>query len=444
MAGFGDKGRSLVKPLNSHGEPMNDASPLNGDRCDLCVIGGGISGLAMAQLAASRLHLQVKVLDKAPQPGGCLATVPIGPTEAPEGWLELGAHTCYNSYTSFLDLMAATDLLARTVSRKSLGFKIMTDGVLRSIPACLNILEAALSLPRLLLGEKKAGQTAAAYYARILGKRNWAKVMHPMLNAVASQETEAFPADALFKPRSSRRKDVLRSFALREGLGGAARTLAEQPGIECLTGQEAVNLERTGDGFMIRLRSGKVIQARHLALAVPADAARILLAGAFPEAAALLGQIETRTVRSLGVVFSVPLAHLPRLTGLVLPGGPCFSAVSADTFPVPGKRAWTFHFDGTRMADDPEAMLDYACKVMGCNRGDVASHTRRDHAMPAVRMGHEAWVVAMDRNLEGTDVMLLGNYLSGLSIEDCVNRAHHEFERVLQSRPGPSAIPAKA
>jgi protoporphyrinogen oxidase len=422
---------------------MHEAPPLPGERIDLCVIGGGISGLALAQMAASRLHMPALILEKTEQPGGCLATVAIGPAAAPEGWLELGAHTCYNSYTSFLDLTAGTDLLERTVSRKSLGFKILADGALRSIPACLNFLEAALSLPRLLLGEKKAGQTAAAYYSRILGTGNWSKVMHPMLNAVASQETEAFPADALFKPRPSRRKDVLRSFALRGGLGGAARTLAAQPGVQCRTGQEAVALERTGDGFTVRLRSGEVLQARHLALAVPANAASSLLAEALPEAAALLGQIETRTVRSLGVVFRAPLPQLPRLTGLVLPGGPCFSAVSADTFPVPGKRAWTFHFDPTRIADDPEAMLDYACKVMGCTRAEVESHSRRDHAMPVIRMGHEAWVAALDHSLAGTGVMLLGNYLTGLSIEDCVNRANREFERVLGTGAGPAAIPAR-
>lgn len=422
---------------------MNEASPLNGDRFDLCVVGGGISGLALAQLASSRLNMRALVLEKENLPGGCLATVPIGPDDAPGGWLELGAHTCYNSYAGFLDIMAGTDLLDRTVSRKSLGFRIMANGVLRSIPSCLNFLEAALCLPRLLLGEKKAGQTAASYYSRILGKGNWSKVMHPMLNAVASQETEAFPADALFKPRPSRRKDVLRSFALRGGLGGAARNLAAQPGITCVTGQEAVALERSGEGFTVSLKSGNVIQAGHVALAVPANAARSLLSASFPDTAALLGRIDTRTVRSLGVVFGAPLAHVPRLTGLIFPGDPCFSAVSADTFPVPGRRAWTFHFDASRMEDSEDAMLDYACKVMGCTRASVEGHFRRDHAMPAIRLGHEAWVEALDLSLQGTGLMLMGNYLSGLSIEDCANRAKHEFERVLLSRSGHPAIPSR-
>jgi protoporphyrinogen/coproporphyrinogen III oxidase len=134
----------------------------------------------------------------------------------------------------------------------------------------------------------------------------------------------------------------------------------------------------------------------------------------------------------------VPLAHLPRLTGLVLPDGPCFSAVSADTFPVPGKRAWTFHFDAARIGTSEDAMLDYACQVMGCTRADVESHHLRDHPMPAIRMGHAQWLEALDRSLEGTGLMVLGNYLAGLSIEDCANRALHEFQRVLQPAADPS------
>jgi len=409
---------------------MTDSSSLHGESFDLCVIGAGISGLSLAQLAASKLHLKTLVLEKHDQPGGCLCTAPIGPQDAPEGWLELGAHTCYNSYTGFLDVMAGTDFLERTVSRKSMGFQLVKGGRLHSIVSCLSIVEAALSVPRMFLGEKKAGQTAAAYYSRILGKGNWARVMHPMLNAVASQETEGFPADALFKSRPSRRKDVLKSFALRGGLGGAARTLAAQPGIRCASGQEAVAVTRSGDGYQVRTAAGDLIQARHVALAVPANAAKALLAEAFPETAELLGRLETRTVKSLGVVFRTPLAHIPRLTGLVLPEGPCFSAVSADTFPVPGRRAWTFHFDEHRISGD-EAMLDYACKVMGCTRADVEATFRRDHPMPAIRMGHDQWLQALDASVAGTGLMVVGNYLSGLSIEDCANRARSEFQRVL-------------
>ena len=175
---------------------------------------------------------------------------------------------------------------------------------------------------------------------------------------------------------------------------------------------------------------GETFRARQVALAVPPDAAAALVAQAFPALAAHLGRMETRAVQSLGIVFADPLAHVPRLAGLILPEGPCFSAVSGDTFQVPGQRAWTFHFDGAR-AGTPEAMLAYACQVLGTSPQAVAHTARRDHTMPAITLGHDAWLRTLDELAAGTGLMVVGNYLTGLSIEDCAGRALSEFERVL-------------
>jgi len=76
-------------------------------------------------------------------------------------------------------------------------------------------------------------------------------------------------------------------------------------------------------------------------------------------------------------------------------------------------------------------MLDYACQVMGVTQAAVEASFRRDHPMPAIRMGHGEWLSALDQSLAATDLMLAGNYLSGLSIEDCAGRARHEFERIM-------------
>jgi protoporphyrinogen oxidase len=402
---------------------MRDLSPLPGDGYDLCIIGAGISGLALARMA-SGLHLRTLVLERRDAAGGCLSSVPFGGS----GWLELGAHTCYNSYVRFLEVMAGTDFLDRVTARRGLGFRMVEQGALRSIPSCIDFWEAALHLPR-LLGAAKAGQSAAAYYSRILGPKNWARVLHPALNAVASQETAGFPADALFQTRSRRRKDVARSFAVRGGLGPAVQALAGLPGVQCVLEREATGLLRTAGGYQVRTRLGESFQARRVALAVPAPAAAGLLAEAAPEVARLLGRMETRTVRSLGVVFQDPLAHLPRLAGLILPEGPCFSAVSADAFPVAGMRAWTLHCDGARI--EPEAMLDHACELLSAPRTAVAASYPREHTLPAIAMGHGDWLRSLDLALAGSDLMVVGNYLSGLSIEDCAGRARHEFERVL-------------
>jgi protoporphyrinogen oxidase len=401
---------------------MSNNAPLPSHSFDLCVIGAGISGLCLAQMAAARGQ-RILVLEQRPEAGGCLSSAPVGDS----GWLELGAHTCYNSYRRFLDVMAGTDFLTRATPRKSMGFRMVERGALRSIPSCINFWEAALALPR-IFGTAKAGKTAAEYYSRILGARNWARVLHPALNAVASQETKGFPADALFRPRNGRRKDVVKSFAVRGGLGPAAQALGRLPGIHCALDQGAVALQPTAGGFQVRTSQAETIQAARVALAVPPDAGAALLGPSFPALAAHLGRVATRSVQTLGLVFGDPLAHLPRLTGLILPEGPCYSAVSADTFPVPGKRAWAFHFGAG--AEDGQAMVDYACRVLGASPQQVEASYRRNHTMPVMAMGHDQWLQALDAQLPGTGLMLVGNYLDGLSIEDCAGRALHECQRV--------------
>ena len=399
---------------------MDDHAPLPSDSYDLCVIGAGISGLSLAAMAAAKGQ-RTLVLEQRPEAGGCLSSAPVGDS----GWMEMGAHTCYNSYRRFLDVMAGTDFLSRATPRKGLGFRMVERGVLRSIPSCIDFWEAALALPR-LFGASKAGSTAEAYYSRILGERNWARVLHPALNAVASQETSGFPADALFKKRDRRRKDVVKSFAVRGGLGPAAQALGGLPGVHLALGRAAVELR----GTAVRTARGETIQARRVALAVPPDAAGALLAADFPELAGLVGRIETRTVRSLGLVFRDPLAHLPRLAGLILPDSPCWSAVSADAFPVPGRRAWTFHF-GPGALDEAQ-MLAHACQVLGAAPSLVEASFRRDHTMPVMALGHDQWLQALDQRLAGTGLLLVGNYLAGLSIEDCAGRALSEFRRAFQ------------
>jgi protoporphyrinogen oxidase len=407
---------------------MRDPGPIPTGSYDLCVIGAGVSGLSLARLAAERAGLRVLVLEQRAEAGGCLCSAPVGGPE-PAGWLELGAHTCYNSYARFLEIVQSTGFLARATPRKGMTFQMVVGGARRSIPSCLDFLEAALSLPR-LFGARKEGRTAAEYYGRILGRKNWDRVLHPALNAVASQETEGFPADALFKRRDRRRKDLPRSFAVRGGLGPAVQALADHPGIHCALERVAVGLARIGEHCQVRTARGETFQVRRAAVATPPDAAARLLAPAFPEAAALLGRIGTRTVKSLGLVFRDPLPRLPRLAGLILTEGPIWSAVSGDAFQVPGRRAWSFHFDGAKV-DDPDRMQDLACRALGADPALVEARFRRDHTMPALTVGHDAWLAGLDRVLAGTDLMVVGNYLSGLSIEDCAGRAMREFERVL-------------
>ena len=69
-------------------------------RYDIIVVGGGISGLSLAHYA-SKAGLKTLLLEKAPEAGGCLRTM----RQVDDFWLELGAHTCYNSYGNLIGVI---------------------------------------------------------------------------------------------------------------------------------------------------------------------------------------------------------------------------------------------------------------------------------------------------------------------------------------------------
>ena len=76
-------------------------------------------------------------------------------------------------------------------------------------------------------------------------------------------------------------------------------------------------------------------------------------------------------------------------------------------------------------------MTSYACQALGARPDQVETNFRRDHTLPALTLEHQRWLQDLDRPLAESGLMLVGNYLNGMSIEDCAGRAMAEFERML-------------
>ena len=70
---------------------------------DNLIIGGGISGLGLGHLCA-RKGLRTLLLEREEQVGGCIRSHTFW--EAGGFWVELGSHTCYNSYGHLLDMIS--------------------------------------------------------------------------------------------------------------------------------------------------------------------------------------------------------------------------------------------------------------------------------------------------------------------------------------------------
>ena len=391
-------------------------------KCDVIVIGGGISGLSFAWGAAARGR-EVTVLDAAPRLGGCLHS----PRTADGYWFELGAHTAYNSYGGLLAILEGAGLMDRLLPREKLPFRMLVAGELHSVSKELSFLRLFGSLPRAPF-TKKDGRTVKEYFSRLVGKWNYERVLAPMLAAVPSQPADDFPATMLFKKRP-RRKDVLRSFTIDGGLQTVTDAIAALPRVTTRPDTAVAAVAPDGEGFAVTLASGERLVAEHVAVALPPDAAARVLAGAWPDLAETLGKVGVVTVDSLGLVVASDEIGLPSVAGVVPKERDAFySVVTRDVVPDATHRAFTFHFAS---GSAPGDRLARALSVLGVGEGAVASTYERQSRLPSPKPGHPALVTAMDAALTGSRLALTGSYFTGLAIEDCIGRSNAELARTL-------------
>jgi oxygen-dependent protoporphyrinogen oxidase len=397
---------------------------------DVVILGGGVSGLSFA-LYAARAGRAVHVVEATAHVGGCVDT-----RTSPDGfWIELGAHTCYNSYGAFVELLEGLELLGqlqprgKPVLRFLDGDAILPGKNLGALLRRMSLWELVRSLPR-MIGASPDGQTIRSHYGRIVGARNYERVLGPMLSAVPSQRADDFPADMLFKKRP-RRKDVLRSFTLQGGLGAFAERIQRLPGVTITTGRAATALERDGAGFAVTLADGERLRGEVVAIATPPRAAAPLLSGVLPGVAGKVGEIREATVDTVGVVVRADqVAAVPYSTFLIPRGDIFHSVVTRDIVPDPTWRGFVFHF---QPGHTEKERLARVTALLGASRTDLAHVAERRTVLPSPILGHSGVVAELDAALASLGagrLAVTGNWFTGLAIEDCVLRSRAEWRRV--------------
>ena len=394
------------------------------NRYDTIIIGAGISGLSLAHYCAGSGR-KTLVIERNGQAGGCFHSHRFD-DEASGFWLELGAHTCYNSYVNLIGIMEESRLLDRLVKREKVSFKMLVDGRIRSIPSQLNFLELLLSVPHLLT-TKKEGESVASYYARIVGKGNYRRVFAPAFNAVLSQRADEFPAGMLFN-RRPRRKEIIKSFTIEGGLQTITDTLAGDARMDLLTGTTVSSLELSSGCYQVSTGSGASYEAKNLVLAVPPPAAASLLSGIAPDVSSRLATIKVETIETVGVIVKRQQLDMDPLAGIIASDDIFYSAVSRDTVTHPAYRGFSFHFKAGQAGI--EEKLARIAEVLKVRRQDLLQFACRESLLPSPRVGHEKLTAAIDHLISGTSIYITGNYFLGLAIEDCVSRSRSEFMRL--------------
>jgi UDP-galactopyranose mutase len=397
---------------------------------DLIVVGGGISGLSLAW-AAARSGRRALVLERGDRAGGCFHS-----SRTPDGyWHELGAHTTYNSYGGFLDLVVGTGLAGEIVER---GPARARFGLLRGdevkvltppkVLLELSWLEAAVHFPFGVF-RKKAGETMYSWFSGLVGRKNYDRLLSAFFAAVPSQKADGFPAEgpgSLFKKRP-RREEFPRSFGMKRGLQSVCEAIAAAPGITFEQGVAVTRVSRAGAGFAVTTADGRRLEAERCAVAVPPDQAAALLRDDFHELSLAVSRVRTVQLETAGVVLRRGATPLEECAFVVAVDDVFHSVVTRDPFPDPERRGFAFHFrPGVRR----EEKLARMAAVLRVRPGDLPAPVEATRTLPAPALGHAELVADLDRCLTGGKLALTGNYFDGLAIEDCVQRSFAEWRRI--------------
>lgn len=389
---------------------------------DVIVIGAGISGLSFAHYCGSN-GIKTLVIEKSDQVGGTLHSHCFEDTDG--FWLELGAHTCYNSYLNLLAIMENADILDRLTPREKVPFMMLVDSRIKSFPSQVNLLELLLSAPRLFT-MKPQGQSVESYYSKITGLSNFRRVIGPAISGVLSQTANAFPAELVFKKRS-RRKDIPKKFTLSGGLQTAAKAIAAQKNFDLLTGSEVLAVASKGSGFQVAT-GGTTYETNALALATPASAAAKLMQGPFPAVAGKLSLISCASVESVGVALDRKMVRIAPVAGLIPASDSFYSVVTRDTVQHDRYRGFTFHFKPGLAGR--EAKLRRIAEVLGVQQDQLEHIVEKENYVPSLRVGHNDLTLELDQSISGARLFITGNYFGGMAIEDCVTRSYSEFKRL--------------
>lgn len=390
---------------------------------DCIVVGAGASGLVAASRMA-RAGRNTLVLEAGQRLGGCIQS-----WRPEEGfWLELGAHTAYNSYGPLLEALADRGRLGELLRREKLGYSFcLPDGRLQSPIRRLNFLEAALRLP-FGIGRPKAGRTVAQWFGGLLGKHNYRRLLAPAFAAVLSQPADSFPAEWLFR-RKPRMKQAPRKFTFSGGLQGLLEAVAENAPFQVRTGAGVQAIARTPEGFSLKA-GDQDLACRQLILAVPVDVAAVLLAQTHPDVARILQSFPMSSSEALGVVLAAEATHLAPVAGLIGDDDDFWSVVTRDPVPHGVYRGFTFHFRPGRLGR--EEKIERAATVLGVPRAAFVHVAEAVNRLPAPGVEHPRRAAEVDALLAGEPLALVGNYLNGLSIGDCAERAARETDRLLK------------
>lgn len=451
----------------------------------ISIIGAGISGLATANaLLDLQPSLELEIFESHSRTGGKVWT-----DHTPEGYIcEKGVNGFLNNKPRTLELAGRLGLnpvqgqeaaRRRYIFRKNALHQLpesplafLTSGLM-SIPGRLRVgLE-----PFMGKGNTK-DETLAGFATRRLGKEAFEALIDPMASGVFAGDAEAMSLKSCF-PRINeieteygsliRGMIQLQLKARREGKGkgpgpGPAGhltsfdrgmseitdTLTDRLGERVKINAPVESIERQGKQFLISFFGGSSSQTDAVILSTPAYVQAKILQEIAPDIALLLNGIDYPPLNVVctgyrvqdlnkpidGFGFLIPSSEKRRILGTVFdsnvfPNRAPDGAVLLRSM-IGGSKAAEFALlEDQRLIDHSRAELK---TILGVDaEPEFVKIYRHEKAIPQYHVGHAKRLESIESALlEHPGLVLTGNAFRGVSLNDCIENAHHTAIRLLK------------
>lgn len=390
---------------------------------DIIVVGGGLCGVTFSHFAA-REGKKIALLERRDTLGGCIHTVfPNG--EESDFFVESGAHTIYNSYGTIIEMIKNMHIRHNIIPQTKNGY-LMWDG------EKLNSVFSHISWPGFIAGafkmlfNKQHGHTVEEYFTKVLGRKNFEKLIRPSFSAIICQDASQVAADLVLKSRK-KDKSYPRSFSMLGGLHTLLRSASSVDGITVHTGTAAVSVKYENGMYTVETDNAGTFTAKQLVMAATAHESADLIENIYPDISAMLKELPLKESRAVSFCVQKENAAVRPFNYIIARDVNFTAAVSRDAVPCRKYRGATFHFKpGTDSAND-EAEIK---KVYTLAKDEKLNPVKSVFKLPQLGTFHYEWRKKLEGQLDKIDnFYLLGNFFDGMSLEDCAIRGKKEAIR---------------
>lgn len=485
--------RSTSRPAPADGSGGPDAFPV-------AVVGGGISGLALARWLRES-GVRAVVFDSSDSPGGVIGT------ESYNGFtFEQGPNTILDKSPAFndlLDLVGLSDEALRIPIRSQERY-IWHDGRLHAVPSgpgsllttALFSLKGKLRLLReLRVPRVDADEPLESFVRRRLGDEVYERAFLPMVQGIGAGDPSRMSAEASFpllKELERGHGSLIRGFIRRMksargerngaprtpinivsfpagsdtgrgGLGRMADRIAASLGADWRGGCTVSRIARVpAGGFELTIGNRpdtSSVKAGRVVICTPADEAARLIEPFDAPLASDIGRIQYCPMIAVGLGVSARSIRIPpgfgflaaRDQGIDMLGAIFNSSFLPDRAPQ-GHVALTAMLGGDLRPGDLERTDDEIIGILKRDLGRVlgwdGTHAalriiRWPRSIPQYRPGHLDLVVRMDAfERAEPGIRLFGNWRAGVSINDRIDSARALAAELVSDKSSPSTAGA--